>query len=103
MQCTWLTWPISSNTNSTHRTRTVQASWNLRALLYIFLFFFSRLLVTKSHPTLFPLSSLTLPNGKDSTRVDGLTPLKRGWKKKEYWLEFKVLWDLWKGHLVTRF
>jgi len=34
--------------------------------------------VGESHTTLFPLSSLALPNSKDSTRVDGLAPLKGG-------------------------
>jgi len=45
--------------------------------------------VAKSHITLFPLSSLALPNGKDSTRVDGLAPLEGGQKRRNIVLNLK--------------
>jgi hypothetical protein len=45
--------------------------------------------VVESHITLFPLSSLALPNGKDSTRVDGLAPLEGGQERRNIVLNLK--------------
>jgi hypothetical protein len=60
------------------------------ASFFIHLFIFPSLeCVGESHTTLFPLSSLTLPNGKDSTKVDGLAPLKGGKKRGNIGLNLK--------------
>jgi hypothetical protein len=45
--------------------------------------------VAESHITLFPLSSLALPNGKDSTRVNGIAPLEGGQERRNIGLNLK--------------
>jgi hypothetical protein len=58
--------------------------------VFSYIFFFHSLdCVGESHTTLFPLSSLALPNGKDSTRVDGLAPLIGGQERGNIGLNLK--------------